>query len=785
MALPIVEGHPAPAGGFMRFVRVLLVCSSLLVPGGISAQLAPPTTDTGGDVTYEQRYAELKELQAVPNRVAQVSGLVLTRDVGQFTFENGKFYLLTPIGGRTMGAVFLGNGRMSFSPTSRIEQDRLARFQKAKSLDAPFSSVVLLFADSTLAELEAKLTFGPGQAPEQVRQRFKASLDNLIDDDSKSLDPDLMSAFLNGESNGLFYAEVGRTNGGSPLMLMINPSEVEGVTLSHRVRRYGWTRQSETICRFPPQSMNRNVAASSERVRETTVRHYAIQTSLTQSSSGDLSFAAGAKLEITSNVPMGPWVAFSLFEKLKVDSARWAGGEPATVFKGKDAPLLWIRLDRQLQPGEVRTLDLYYHGDLIDRASDFFYIKSSADWYPRSLEGRSLATFDLTFRSPKGKLLASIGDQVESSTAGQVTTTRWVTSKPVRNASFNLGFFKDYQIKEEGIPPVTVLLSEDAHRATGSQKKMKETVGADVAKSLRFFQHVYGQVPAKQFYATEIPYFHGEAFPGLVHLSWWTFQQTDHEGEDEVFRAHEVAHQWWGIGVDFTSYHDQWLSEGIADFSGLWYLQTVRKDNAKYFRILHRWRDRILEHNDNPGPIWLGYRTTSSKDSTGYDVAVYKKGAWVMHMLRILMLDLKTMNEDRFTETMRDFYRTYEGKRASTEDFRRVAETHLDVDLGWFFEQWVYGTDIPTYRVAYRTENAEGGQYRVKLQVEQQNVGDEFQMYIPVTLDLGNNQIARVRVKVRGPKSVIELPLMPAKPKSIVFNDLDGVLAEVKMVNWQ
>ena len=40
-------------------------------------------------------------------------------------------------------------------------------------------------------------------------------------------------------------------------------------------------------------------------------------------------------------------------------------------------------------------------------------------------------------------------------------------------------------------------------------------------------------------------------------------------------------------------------------------------------------------------------------------------------------------------------------------------------------------------------------------------------------------------VKVRGPKSEIELPLMPAKPKSIRFNDLEGVLAEVKMEDWK
>jgi hypothetical protein len=130
-----------------------------------------------------------------------------------------------------------------------------------------------------------------------------------------------------------------------------------------------------------------------------------------------------------------------------------------------------------------------------------------------------------TYHSPKGRLFASVGDQVDSSTVGQVTTSHWVAAEPIRNASFNLGFFKDYQVQEEGIPPVTVLVAEGAHRHLGGlrQKNMKETVGADVAKSLRFFQYAYGPAPAKRMYATEIPYSHGEAFrPGpslLVDLS--------------------------------------------------------------------------------------------------------------------------------------------------------------------------------------------------------------------------------------------------------------------------
>jgi hypothetical protein len=61
---------------------------------------------------------------------------------------------------------------------------------------------------------------------------------------------------------------------------------------------------------------------------------------------------------------------------------------------------------------------------------------------------------------------------------------------------------------------------------------------------------MYGPPPVQHFYATETPTFDGEAFPGMIALSFSTFVRTDDRGFDETFRAHEVAHQWWGIGVD-------------------------------------------------------------------------------------------------------------------------------------------------------------------------------------------------------------------------------------------
>ena len=77
------------------------------------------------------------------------------------------------------------------------------------------------------------------------------------------------------------------------------------------------------------------------------------------------------------------------------------------------------------------------------------------------------------------------------------------------------------------------------------------------------------------------------------------------------------------------------------------------------------------------------------------------------------------------------------------------------------------------------------GQYRVRLQVQQEDVPETFLAYVPVTVDLGKDRVARVRVRVTGARSDLELPPMPAEPKSIKFNDLEGVLADVKSVGWR
>lgn len=750
---------------------------------------------------YPDRFREVWNVQP-SGQAADVNNLVLRRGgTGEIVMEHGTLYLLDPIGGQVVGAVFRGTGHFNFSAPTSIEQERVKLFRDKVPLAEPFTKLVLLFADSTLAELWRQLAFQPSDVPSEVKRLPQEAFNYVGDEGQQSFLPDIMDAFLNGRQTGFFYAHMDG-DGLSPWMLWINPADLESVRFRSRSKRTDFTHYAQTLAQFAIGGDTVRTGGRSERKPGARIGKYTITVRL-PSSGGGVGFEAAAALAITSDTTVGPWVPFYLYDELIVDSARWATGEPAKVYKGDKSSDLWVKLESPLAPREARQLNLYYHGDLLRRGADLFYLKSSIAWYPLAMDSRLTAPFDLTFESPEGMSLASVGDRVDSASApGHMIRTHWVTPAAIRNASFTLGVFDQYDLKEQGIPPVTVLWSEATHRAIernlvqrgadsgqGKQivlsgKNMKEQVGQDMTTAMRFYQHVYGDPPVQHFYATEIPDLHGEAWPGIVGLSYVTFHQTDLEGEDQLFRAHEVAHQWWGIAVDYATYRDRWLSEGLADFSGLWFMQTRRQDNKLYFNMLDHWKADLMLRRDEPLSIWLGHRVVRSGHEDDYNVIIYEKGAWVFHMLRMLLIDLRNMDEARFTSIMHDFYSAYRGGAASTADFERVVERGTGQDMSWFFRQWVYGWGIPTFKVAQRTEPTPDGKFQVTLRVDQENVPPDFLSYVPVTLDLGKDQVARVRVKVTGAHSEIPLPPVPVKPREVRFDDMDGVLAEVKEVGW-
>ena len=760
----------SPAAAFAAFV-LLPVCAA--------AQAA---------VTVEPVLQELDQLHPMPDQSFPVHGVTLRRDAGVFTLTEGRVWPLSPVNGRIIGAVYVGTGRFQFAPPNAMERQQLHQYLSTDQIDSPIKRVVLLFADGTLDSIRRGAAMSqqdPGGAGDLVSR----AIDYMKVGDNKTFDPAFLGTALNGRDDGTFSALIDR-EGGEDLLFGLDPNEREGVTLSVHVRRAGSGNDPELVSKFARSDGIAPRPIGPSETRSAEVDRYVMDVRLPPSFDGGVSFSATGTLTLRApEGRTGPWIPFALYGELDVDSVMWAGTS-VPFYKNHLGYILWVRAPSELDPTKHPTFSVGYHGSLIDRYGDWFYLKESIAWYPLPMDGRAKAAFDITYHTPIGYPIASTGERTDSSLTGRMVTTRWVHDIPMRNASFNIGRFQSYDISAAGSPPILLLWSEAGHRALTRdagfqiQAHVKELITDEMANAMRFYTHVYGPPEEPRFYVTESPGGEGLAFPGMVDLSWITFQQTDRKGADQIFRAHEVAHQWWGISVDFATYHDQWLSEGLADFSGMWYMQTRRGNQEDYFDALRRYRSDILLYRDEMGATSLGGRVSTGKNPQLYQYAVYEKGAWTMHMLRTLLLQLSNMNEDRFTSAMQEFYTTYRGGRASTLDLRHVMEKHAGADLGWFFDEWIDGTGIPTYTWASQVTPTGDGHWRVQLRVKQTQVPDSFQMYVPVTVELKDGRMLRTRVQVTGPLTTTELPLLPADVKSVKFNDLEGVLADVKTEGW-
>src|SRR5687768_3302363 len=91
-------------------------------------------------------------------RTVSVRDLTLSRDEYRFTFRTGTFHFLAPLGDRTWGAVFIGDGTWELRPAVEHERRHLALVTGRADLEMlhdSFDSMVLLFSDRTAQQVSA------------------------------------------------------------------------------------------------------------------------------------------------------------------------------------------------------------------------------------------------------------------------------------------------------------------------------------------------------------------------------------------------------------------------------------------------------------------------------------------------------------------------------------------------------------------------------------------------------------------------------------------------------
>ncbi len=537
-------------------------------------------------------------------------------------------------------------------------------------------------------------------------------------------------------------------------------------------------------------------------------------------------------------------LGFELFPTLRVDSVTNQDGQQLPFVqeaKEEDADFAVI-LPSQLKKGEGSTLTIKYSGKdaVVDEGGGNYYPveNARASWYPGLGYGH-YSTYGMTLRIPKGLQIAATGKLVRNVDEGGENITQWSAEIPQTAAGFNFGKFK----REDGKPPKqpytleiyanveppdylkAISHSADEFVASGKGRvfglasigqfnttdMMKKAMG-EAQLAVELYTEFFGEGPYKRLQITQQSAFSfGQSWPGMIYLPLSYFlDKTTRErlgigearGYFKVVGPHEIAHQWWGDQVGFNSYRDQWISEGFAEMSAALFLQAFynehRLDDYHSFWADERWlmTQKNVEGKRaiDVGPVTLGYRLSTAK--SGFDITrrlIYPKGAYILQMVRFMLRDERSADADhRFKEMMHEFTKTYANRPSSTEDFKAVLEKYMtpemDIDqnhkMDWFFNQYVYGTEYPSYRFEHSFSTDASGDVVLNFKLSQSDVDENFAALVPIYLDFGNGKVMRMgSARLVGNNPVeqhIPLKGLKEKPKRAVAAYYDDVLGNVE-----
>jgi hypothetical protein len=143
--------------------------------------------------------------------------------------------------------------------------------------------------------------------------------------------------------------------------------------------------------------------------------------------------------------------------------------------------------------------------------------------------------------------------------------------------------------------------------------------------------------------------------------------------------------------------------------------------------------------------------------------------------------------DERFSAMMKDFIKTNYNKDVSTEDFKRAVERHMTPEMNvmgngkmdWFFDEWVYGTEMPSYRLEYTINgNTMTGR------ITQSGVSDNFHMIVPLYADFGKGWQRLGSATMHGNTTTdlgrLDLPQPPKRLAIAAFKDVLALSIENK-----
>ena len=765
----------------------LRVLVEALIESGQSARLATwqiDLIDAGGT----PRVASLRAISSIDGlyrlaldstRQFAATDLRVVAEDFELTLPKGSAFVAEAGGGPT-ALVLIGRGAMVFHPTPPTERGQIRLFAGEETLRTPFDEA---FIRVHPGDLNAHLNMGAlrsvridASAMREAAQVFRDEVGKTFSVELGDLSSDIWSLL---PTFGDFASEV-RTRRFGTLTYARASNEPEDISLFDRERRHNlsvYASQARLAARGP--------FYNEDDQSDYDVLDYNVDLSFLPERTY---FEGRARLKLRARAAAVSSLTLKLAASLTVQSVASEEFGRLLFLRVRNQDTLVINLPNSVQRDELVTITVTYAGRLapqpIDREAQVgpafprdegtliepepSYVYSNRSyWYPQTpITDYGTATIRLTV--PRGYAAVCSGDLAEGSpvalrtAAGERQLYLFAASQPVRYlgclvSRMLVGDSTVVKIEPKDVP--TAQPSSGARYtelqlrsyASARQRGRAREQLARASDIARFYSSLIGDMPYPSFTLgvvdSHVPGGHSPAYFAALNSPLpsspftWRDDPASFDNFPEFFLAHELAHQWWGQAVGWKNYHEQWLSEGFAQYFAALYAEHARGPNifAGVVRSMSRW----AVGTSDQGPVYLGYRLGHVRNEPRVMRAlVYNKGAMVLHMLRRLTGD------QAFFAALRRFYWEYRFRKAGTDELRRAFEAETGLDLRSFFDTWIYGSTLPALTFSSRVDGS-GATKQAVVRLEQGERVFVFPVTVSVQLRDGTFRDVSIAVKDR------------------------------------
>ncbi len=705
----------------------------------------------------------LYRLSVNPGKQYRIANLALSAEDFELRVPSGVAFVAETDAGVT-GIVILGRGEMVFSPTPAAEKGQVRIYSGGDVHTSRFDSVYLR---AHPAEFDRRLDVSTFHArevdPRDLRRAeavFQENLPRSFGIELADLSRDRWSVI---PKFGDLVAEMNTDR--AHLTYMKSANDAEDIRFFDRTR-------SKTISIYPSKEKlaTRGPFFNEDDQIDFDIVNYDIDASFDPRREW---IDGKATLLLTARRDPISTIVLSLAEPLTVRSVTSTrhGYLMALRVSGQDDII--INLPEALRQDELLDLEFVYGGRLpatppereaidvggsrYEQANEFFNIQSlpsyiytgRSGWYPAG-DVTDYATATMRLRVPEGYATVASGllddgypralppegrtawMEYRFSATQPVRYLGWATSRFVHidSASFEIDAAEGDDAPLTG---ASYTFGEINVESSSMLQRRGRELFEETQRVMKFYGSVVSDIPYPSFTLAIVereqpgghspPYFAALSHPPPATPIAWRADPAYFDSFPEFFLAHESAHQWWGQAVGWKNYHEQWISEGFAQYFAAMYAEHAKKEGV-FRQVIAQMARWTLDRSDQ-GPVYLGYRLGHIRnDGRVFRALVYNKGALTLHMLR------KLIGDDAFFRGLRRFYATWRFKKAGTEDVKAAFELEANRDLDSYFDQWIYGSSLPRMKFSYTTEPD-----AVVVRFEQ--IGERFEVPVTVTVKYG------------------------------------------------